>query len=78
MLQQVPLFDKEVTEDTFIEYEKRMRADEKLKDMDEVESHRVAVAKFMQRVSPLYCIGLIQRYSNLLMFHLPKHNLCLD
>ena len=33
------------------DYEKKRREEEKLKNLDETESHRVAVAKFMQRVS---------------------------
>lgn len=37
--------------DILQEYEKKRRDAEKLKNLDEAESHRVAVAKFMQRVS---------------------------
>uniref|UniRef100_X1Z7B6 C2 domain-containing protein n=1 Tax=Capitella teleta TaxID=283909 RepID=X1Z7B6_CAPTE len=46
----VPALEKEIPEDIFLEYEKKKRDVEKLKSMDEAESHRVAVAKFMQRV----------------------------
>ena len=35
----------------YTEYEKKKRDEDKVRHMDEMESRRVAVAKFMQRVS---------------------------
>ena len=48
--QVIPAYDREVSESMIEEYEKRMKSHEKLKDMDVMESHRVAVAKFRQKV----------------------------
>ncbi len=48
--QMIPAFDSEVPEEVFLEFERRKREEQKVKQMDETEAHRVAVAKFMQNV----------------------------
>lgn len=46
----IPLLDRDIPRDTFAEYEKKKREEEKYKEEKDIESHRAAVSKFMQRV----------------------------
>ncbi|XP_048762965.2 coiled-coil and C2 domain-containing protein 2A-like isoform X2 [Ostrea edulis] len=46
----VPLLDRDIPRDTFTEFEKKKREEDKYKEEKDIESHRAAVSKFMQRV----------------------------
>ncbi|KAL4236189.1 Coiled-coil and C2 domain-containing protein 2A [Mactra antiquata] len=46
----VPVYDREIPRDTFTEYERKKREEQKLRQMDDIESHRAAVKRFRQRI----------------------------
>ncbi|XP_067678650.1 coiled-coil and C2 domain-containing protein 2A-like [Haliotis asinina] len=46
----VPAYEREIPRDAFTEYEKKQREEDRMKAKEDIESHRAAVSKFMQRV----------------------------
>ncbi|KAK3580952.1 hypothetical protein CHS0354_006977 [Potamilus streckersoni] len=46
----VPPFDRELARDVFVEYDRKKREEQKLKQVEDIESHRAAIARFRQRV----------------------------
>ncbi|XP_023931754.1 coiled-coil and C2 domain-containing protein 2A-like, partial [Lingula anatina] len=47
---QIPALEKDIPQDAFLEYEKKEKEKEQLREDKDIESHRAAVAQFMQRV----------------------------
>ncbi|KAL3869795.1 hypothetical protein ACJMK2_042432 [Sinanodonta woodiana] len=46
----VPPFDRELTRDVFVEYDRKKREEQKIKQVEDIESHRAAISRFRQRV----------------------------
>ncbi|XP_046545533.1 LOW QUALITY PROTEIN: coiled-coil and C2 domain-containing protein 2A-like [Haliotis rubra] len=46
----VPVYEREIPRDAFTEYEKKQREEDRMKAKEDIESHRAAVSKFMQKV----------------------------
>ncbi|KAL5016251.1 hypothetical protein ScPMuIL_005840 [Solemya velum] len=44
-----PVYEREIPRDMFTDYEKKKRDEEKLRHSEDIESHRAAVARYMQR-----------------------------
>lgn len=56
--QRIPSYDKDIPEELFMEYDKKLREEARLKEADDTDSHHIAVAKFMQKVRE----QVMQRY----------------
>ncbi|XP_050400906.2 coiled-coil and C2 domain-containing protein 2A [Patella vulgata] len=46
----VPVYERELPRDIFMEYERKQREEDRIKHTEDIESHRAAVNRFMQRV----------------------------
>ncbi|ESO88285.1 hypothetical protein LOTGIDRAFT_219375 [Lottia gigantea] len=45
-----PAYERELPRDLFMEYERKQREEERIKETEDIEAHRAAVNRFMQRV----------------------------